>query len=76
MPSSQIPFFRLACTALAVSPEMLQYFCNLTHFIVPFAPDCMVPCCLAFARTVSAILEQGLNKVRFESTPLWSMFPA
>ena len=76
MPSSQIPLFRLACTALAVSPEMLQYFCNLTHFIMLIAPACMVPLSLAFARTVSAILEQDLFEVRLESLSRESMFPA
>lgn len=76
MPSSQIPFLRLACTAFAVSPEMLQYLCNLTHFIVAIAPACMVPHGPAFASMVQAILEQALLEVRLESLSREWMFPA
>jgi len=57
-PSSQIPFLRLACTALAVSPERVQYFGNLTHFMISITPEFVVQQSVALATEVFGILEQ------------------
>ena len=74
-PSSQIPFLRLAGTALGVSPEGVQYLVSFTHFIISITPAYVVQRSVAFSTAASGILEQEPSQISPERLSRNRLFP-